>query len=105
MREARVDIDSGGREGVMGVEPLNLGQLVLNCFVVGRFELRKPRGNSCSTFWSLNCTLPGPGNLVLTCLVKGGKASFKLFEHFLNGIAPLNILEVLTVDRLLNLNS
>jgi hypothetical protein len=49
--------------------------------------------------------LLSPSNLVLTCLVKGGKASFKFFEHLLNSIAPLSILKVPTTDRLLNLNS
>jgi hypothetical protein len=105
VQEVKVDIDNGSHEGIMGVEPLNLEQLVLNCFVIGRFEFRKPRGNSYFTFWSLNCTLSGLGNLVLTCLVGRGEASFKLFEHLLNGIASFNILDVLTVNRLLNLNS
>lgn len=88
----------------MGVKPLNLGQLILNYFIIGQFELQKPYSNSHSTFQLLNYILLGPSNLVLACLIRGGKALFKLFEYLLNNIIPSSILEVSTANYLLNLS-
>ncbi len=105
MREAQVNINSSGSEGIVGVESLNLQQFILNYFVIGRFELRKPRGNSYSTFQLLNYILLGPSNLILVCLIRGSKVLFELFEYLLNSITPSSILKVPTTNRLLNLSS